>query len=294
MPDASTQPTAAGMRLRLRHLTRFLYEGAVMESHNELRLRPIDDALQECLSYELRLNPKATVSSRTDFHRNVVEHFELHQAHESLEIEAVSTVQTYPESRPEPPPGLGLERLNDPSVDGDFFDFLAESKLAPVNRGIWREAVDILAAPVADLWRDALKLAAHIHRSFRYVPNSTAVHTDGASALQQKQGVCQDYAHALISLCRSQQIPARYVSGYFFNGNLGDQNEASHAWVEIFVPGQGWRGWDPTHDRAPDTRYVRLASGRDYQDVKPVAGHFLGRGTKRMEVEVQICEAKPL
>ncbi len=294
MPDASTQPPQQGMRLQLRHLPRFRYDGPVVESHNEIRLRPLDDALQECLAYELRVSPQASVSCRTDFHRNLVEHFELHQPHDCLEIEALSTVQTYPEIRPEPPANLGPETLNDPTVDGDFFDFLAESRLAPVNREIWRQAVDILGAAVTDLWRDALKLAGHIHRQFSYVPNSTAVHTDGATALSQRQGVCQDYAHALISLCRSQQIPARYVSGYFYNGNRGDQNEASHAWVEIFVPGQGWRGWDPTHDRAPDTRYVRLASGRDYQDVKPVAGHFLGRGTKAMEVEVQVCLAPPL
>jgi transglutaminase-like putative cysteine protease len=85
----------------------------------------------------------------------------------------------------------------------------------------------------------------------------------------------------VIALCRSQGIPARYVSGYFFNDSRqAGEIEASHAWVEVFLPGFGWKGYDPTHRRESDTRYIKLATGRDYGDIRPVSGTFRGKGPR--------------
>jgi transglutaminase-like putative cysteine protease len=107
--------------------------------------------------------------------------------------------------------------------------------------------------------------------------------------LATRRGVCQDYAHAMLALCRVQGIPARYVSGYFHNvERLPGEIEASHAWVETLLPGYGWKGFDPTHDRIVDTRYIRLATGRDYGDIRPVSGTFRGRGTRLLTVDVKI------
>ena len=93
----------------------------------------------------------------------------------------------------------------------------------------------------------------------------------------------------MLAMCRSQGIPARYVSGYFFNEERRpDEIEASHAWVEVFLPGYGWRGFDPTHDRPADTRYVSLATGRDYGDIRPISGTYRGRGTRQLTVEVAV------
>jgi transglutaminase-like putative cysteine protease len=108
-------------------------------------------------------------------------------------------------------------------------------------------------------------------------------------ALENRRGVCQDFANVTIALCRSRGIPARYVSGYFFNGKTEESEvEASHAWLEVYLPGYGWKGYDPTHRRTVDVRYIKLAVGRDYADVRPVAGRFLGRGRQSMEVEVRV------
>ena len=93
----------------------------------------------------------------------------------------------------------------------------------------------------------------------------------------------------MIAICRTQGIPARYVSGYFFNEKRHmDETEASHAWVEVFLPHFGWKGFDPTHDRESDTRYIKLAVGRDYADIRPISGSFRGKGTKEMTVEVRV------
>lgn len=294
MSDAYSESPPSGMFLSVRHLTRYLYEGEVLESFNDVRLRPISDPLQRCASFNLRVEPTTEIKTHYDFYQNRVDHFELHVPHQRLEIESTAEVETRADKRGPALLGLGLQSLNDRSVEENFFDFIVESKFVTQNVAIWREALDAIGGPVTDLWADAVKIGHHVYRSFSYDPDWTHVHTDAASALKDRRGVCQDYAHVMIALCRSQGIPARYVSGYFFNGKTGDENEASHAWMEVFLPHYGWKAWDPTHDREADTRYIKLASGRDYGDIKPVSGSFRGRGTQNMEVIVQIRQLSSL
>jgi transglutaminase-like putative cysteine protease len=102
--------------------------------------------------------------------------------------------------------------------------------------------------------------------------------------IKDRRGVCQDFAHMMIGLCRSVKIPARYISGYLAT----EAASASHAWVEVFIPGTGWRAFDPTHDRQIDETYVKIGHGRDYADVPPVSGNYRGTLERTMEVEVKI------
>ncbi len=135
-------------------------------------------------------------------------------------------------------------------------------------------------------------MGEHVHATLAYSPNATKVNTRVVDVLDSRCGVCQDFAHLMLGLCRSAGIPARYVSGYFLNPTRRPEElEASHAWVEILLPGFGWRGYDPTHRRVPGTNYVKLARGRDYGDIRPVSGTFRGRGTREMSVEVQVRAA---
>ena len=108
--------------------------------------------------------------------------------------------------------------------------------------------------------------------------------------LKTRRGVCQDLAHVMIGFCRARRIPARYVSGYIYNGPAGQLKgaQATHAWVEIFLPEQGWRGLDPTNDTQVDGRYVKLAVGRDYADVSPIKGSFRGAHGREMHVDVTL------
>ena len=109
--------------------------------------------------------------------------------------------------------------------------------------------------------------------------------------LETGQGVCQDYAHVMIAIARCWGIPTRYVSGYLHvTGNGGQQVPAtlSHAWVECRLAGLGWIGFDPTNQSLADQRYVRVALGRDYQDVSPTRGVFRGGGQSRLEVNVRM------
>ena len=123
-----------------------------------------------------------------------------------------------------------------------------------------------------------------VYRQFTYEPLATHVHTHMSSVLAQRKGVCQDFAHVMLGLCRAVRIPALYVSGYLAT----ERASATHAWVEVYVPGHGWRALDPTHNRQTDPTYVKLAVGRDYADVAPVTGHYKGTMDRKMQVEVRI------
>jgi transglutaminase-like putative cysteine protease len=114
--------------------------------------------------------------------------------------------------------------------------------------------------------------------------------------LEQKAGVCQDFAHVMLGMCRALKIPARYVSGYIYNGPSGTLAgaQASHAWCEVYLPDLGWRALDPTNNQQADERYVKVAAGRDYADVAPIKGQYRGTPQKTMNVTVQVTAATDL
>jgi transglutaminase-like putative cysteine protease len=114
-----------------------------------------------------------------------------------------------------------------------------------------------------------------------------------------RAGVCQDFSHLLIGVVRMRGLPARYVSGYLVSGNAtrGSKQEeviggqASHAWAEIFLPGGGWFGFDPTLGNPIELRHIRVAYGRDYGDVPPVRGVYKGRAGQSLSVDVRFRPA---
>ena len=277
------------LRICVRHLTSFRYQGDVWDSFNEARLHPVNDSAQTCESFVLNINPPAALRDYPDFYSNTVHYFDLTQPHHALDVEAVSRVQTRPDDRGAVPVGNPPGALKNTDIEENFFDFLHDSAFVSLDHEIWREALDAVPEGLKDLWLDAVAIGRHIFRTFTYTPKATTVNTKPADVLHARQGVCQDFAHLMLGMCRSLGIPARYVSGYFLNPNRApDEVEASHAWVEVFLPGFGWQGFDPTHDRVPDTRYVKLAVGRDYGDIRPIGGTFRGKGTREMIVEVHV------
>jgi len=281
-------PWSEPLLLGISHLTRYNYNGHVQDSFNEARLQPISDHLQQVRDFRFRINPDSQVRDYPDFYSNCVHYFDVSEPHESLEVEAVSEVQTLPDARG-PIPEAGAELLITPQMKELQFDFLHASEFVSMGAEIWREAVDALPGGLKDVWSDTVSIGEHIHRNYKYTPLSTNVNTRALEVLHKKQGVCQDFAHLMLGLCRTHGIPARYVSGYFLNQHkLPGEIEASHAWIEVFIPGYGWKGYDPTHRRESDTRYVKIAAGRDYSDIRPVGGTFRGKGTREMVVEVRV------
>jgi transglutaminase-like putative cysteine protease len=159
-----------------------------------------------------------------------------------------------------------------------------------------RELIDFAMGFVkrhdGDLAATLVDLNETIHRDFTYAPGATHVGTTPFEFYEARRGVCQDFANLLICLARLLNIPARYRVGYILTGARHAnrlQSEASHAWVELYLPDHGWHGFDPTNGCLVGTDHVRVAAGRHYLDAAPVSGTLLaGGGGETLHVHVRV------
>jgi transglutaminase-like putative cysteine protease len=148
-------------------------------------------------------------------------------------------------------------------------------------------------APERPLLDAAIHLMHRIHDEFRFDATATTITTPVKRVLEERRGVCQDFAHLQISCLRSLGLPARYVSGYILTDPPPGQPrlkgaDASHAWLAVYCPRNGWVDLDPTNDLRPELRHVRLAWGRDYGDVSPLRGVILGGADHSLHVGVSV------
>jgi transglutaminase-like putative cysteine protease len=285
------------MNYFVRHLTKFLYKSEVSESIMETRMHPRSDQNQRCLMFQLSVMPRCRVFSYRDHHANHVHHFDIPGPHTQLVIVAESLIEA--EAPPEVPdslPGASWEELDRQVAEGDFWEMLLPSEFATPT-----PALKELASKL-DLRRrdDPLSVLHTLNKQlcehFDYKPKSTKVDSPIDHALESGAGVCQDFAHIMTTLLRTElQIPCRYVSGYLFHGGEAhDRSEASatHAWVEAFLPELGWVGFDPTNCLVAGGRHIRTAIGRDYADVPPTHGIFRGRAKSELTVAVQVTQSE--
>jgi len=285
------------MKLKVFHRTSYDYAAPVRDSFNEARLQPTEAEGQICHSFLLRVLPATRLSHYLDFQHNVVHLFDLNESHKSLTIEASSIVSTAAGRL------LTADHISTPLAEMEracgqlerCHDFLQSSHYVEPGPDAWRLGLDA-AVGLTDTWLVAQAVMGFIHQDFAYLPDSTHVHTHMRDVLRDKRGVCQDFAHVMLGICRSLRIPSRYVSGYLYNGPADQLRgaQASHAWVEVYLPEQGWHGLDPTNDCQPDERYVRIAVGRDYADVTPIKGTYRGTGERKMTVDVQVTALDPV
>ena len=272
------------MKFDIYHCTRYQYAAAVRDSFNDVRLQPVPNPEQTVESFLLRVLPAARLSHYKDFYSNWVNHFEIPEAHNYLMIEAQSRVITHPQpALAEDAELCPFEKLKEAPNIERCFDYLQSSRYVEISADAWRLAMDATVGH-NDVWQAVLALMKFVYGHLKYESNSTHVHTHMAEVMQEKRGVCQDFAHLMIGLCRTLNIPARYVSGYLAT----EVASATHAWMEVFLPGIGWRGLDPTHNCQIGETYVKLGTGRDYGDVPPITGNYRGTLDRKMEVQVKI------
>jgi transglutaminase-like putative cysteine protease len=288
-------------RYRLVHSTEFLYDGAVSESYNEVRLRPIDDDLQSCLSFHLVTSPPSRGASFRDAYGNWIHQFNILPDHRRLKIEAESVVLAHDAPPPESA-GASLLCLDTQRHElfEEHYDFVAPSAFVPYLvelREILKAAEALSDGSVKGFAQAA---SDYIHRNFAYVKGATHVHSSVEDSIALKAGVCQDFAHLLLGVVRMRGVPARYVSGYLVPGDSANTDtkqeeviggQASHAWAEVFVPGAVWMALDPTLGKPVGLRHIRVAYGRDYGDVPPVRGVYKGRAGQQLSVDVRVRPA---
>jgi transglutaminase-like putative cysteine protease len=281
------------MDYAIRHVTKFRYSRPVTESAMQVHMQPRREGPQHCLSFELSTEPRAWITATRDSLGNVVHHFYVPAAHDELTITARSLVTIVP--TPPPPDALdpaSWDALDADVAAGDFVEMLMPSHFArqtPLLLDLARELrVERRGDPMS-LVRDT---CSGVHSAFAYAPESTSVDSPIDDALRDRRGVCQDYAHVTIALLREVGIPCRYVSGYLYrphDGSAGPPDSATHAWIEAFLPGLGWIGFDPTNDELARECHVRVAIGRDYADVPPTRGVFKGSAETELGVAVQVA-----
>ncbi len=272
------------MKWEIAHRTQYTYAAPVTESFNEVRLHPVSDEWQHVDDFLLKILPATRLRHHRDFYSNIVHHFDIPEAHKILSVESFLHVTT--KSRPPLPETdtpFPLARIGEAGREPRVFDFLQESRFVDLSPETWKLALDA-TAEATDTWQATLAIMRFIHKRITYEPKSTNVHTHMSDVLRDRRGVCQDFAHVMIGLCRALKIPALYVSGYLAT----EIASATHAWVEVLIPGIGWRGLDPTHNRQTDETYVKIAVGRDYADVPPLTGNYKGTTERKMEVSVKI------
>jgi len=283
------------MRFDIRYLTCFSYPEAVRESHNVLRACPSTDARQELLSYRVATTPGSRVYSYTDYWGTRVDVFGVTAPHDRLEVLVEATVETRQTGPLTACPRLSS--LRDEDFVGEHQEYLEPSPHTRWKESLRREA-EIRAANAGD---DVVGAVLALHRavatSLTYAPGSTYVGMDVNEVFTRRTGVCQDYAHLMIAMCRSVGVPARYVSGYLPTA-LGPRAKTAtpataevttHAWTEVAIPGSGWWGLDPTNQQEVTASHVKIAHGRDYDDVAPLRGVYHGPAAHRLDVSVRIA-----
>jgi transglutaminase-like putative cysteine protease len=270
------------VRIAVEHRTQLSYSANVVESVMDYRLGPRTDEHQRWISFDLRVEPTAWVRRYNDGFGNVAHLITIARPHRVIDVVMRGEIETTlvdpfqtPQARPT---ALG---------PGDAVDFISPSTLIPWVAELATMAEPVAAKPPFEAVQDLMHL---VRERLEYRPDVTTVETSVADVLTHSSGVCQDFAHVLIGLCRAMGIPARYVSGYILAGADPDAPKrgaaASHAWVEAFTPTHGWRGFDPTNDVLASEHHVKMAVGRDYHDVPPTRGTFRGVADEALAVEV--------
>lgn len=282
------------MLLEIRHVTQYHYDAQVRESVMELWMQPQKSVRQRLISFELDLDPPAQLFSYPDTFGNAVYHFDVPQPHDRLTIVARSAVETQaPVALPEALDLGEWDRLRSDFVRGENFDFLRPHGFAVTTEKlrdfIAKQGVDDLRR------RDPLtavrQLNTLIYGAFGYEAGITNADSPIDEALTLGRGVCQDFAHIMLAICRKWGLPARYVSGYLFTDRqTGDRSDpdATHAWVEVFLPSLRWIGFDPTNNVEVGERHVAAAVGRDYADVPPSRGVYKGDADSQLAVAVAV------
>jgi transglutaminase-like putative cysteine protease len=280
------------MRFRITHTTDYRYEHPASEAYVEARLTPEDRPGQRVLDHDIVFEPAAPVSCYKDYFGNPVAFYSMVKRHERLTVTNRMLVETSPLQLPEDAMNLsvGETRQIFSSVATEVFDFLRSTEAVPTGGESIKWARRFL--PADGTLRDALAaLNTAVHREFKYTQGATDNWTPLADIWRARAGVCQDFAHIMLSILRTTGLPARYVCGYIeTDAPAGGRRlvgaVATHAWVEVLVPGMHWVSLDPTNNQWCGERHVAVSFGRDFSDATPLRGTFKGSGGQKMSVKV--------
>ncbi len=294
------------VRYRVLHETRYDYGSPVSLSQQQLHLSPRILDWQRIEEQRIDVDPQPSWRrDGQDAFGNPVSWISFDAPHQTLLIRSLMTVAVLPHlpSAEALADSLPWEALRDrlaydssePQADDlEAARFLFESPHVRVKHELAAYAADCFA-PGTPVLLGTQALMAKIFREFKFDPEATTVSTPVLEVLENKRGVCQDFAHLMIACLRALGLAARYVSGYLLTRPPPGKPrligaDASHAWVSVYAPGVpgNWVDFDPTNNLLPDTEHITIAFGRDFSDISPLRGIILGGGGAEPEVGVTV------
>lgn len=291
------------VQYQVRHETHYDYALPVSLSQQLLHLKPRPLPRQTLLDWQLLSDPAPSRQSEgLDAWGNPVSQLEYARAHQQLTLTSLMRVAITPRSafealdspaweqvlaayRPQPGAPLDFEAL-------EPLRFRHASPYVPYHADFAAYAAACFP-PGRPLLDAVHALMQQIHRDFEFDNRATAIETPLLEVLARRRGVCQDYAHLMIACLRALGFAARYLSGYLLTLPPPGKPrligaDASHAWVAVHCPRQGWVEFDPTNNVVPDTQHILLGWGRDFADVSPLRGVILGGGAHSPRVSVHV------
>lgn len=288
------------MNYTINHRTSYSYKEPVSLCHNIARLVPRNTNGQFCKNATIKIHPEPdTMNEYEDFFGNKVIYFSIEKEHWELTVHVTSQVErnvsgqikmnifrnaTLEEVR------LELNQMKTGAAE--VRQYIFETPMTASNENILAYTLGSFT-PGRSVFESAEDLMRRIYTDFEYKPGVTTVSTPLSMVMEQRKGVCQDFAHLAIACLRAVGLPARYVSGYI--ETLSPEGveklvgvDASHAWFSLYIPNMGWTDFDPTNNCIVADQHITIGWGRDYADVAPFEGIILSSGSHELVVSVDV------
>lgn len=270
------------------HITKYQYNWPIKESINEIRLFPHNFENQDVLQFQLSITKNPEVAISMDYHGNRVGNFNIMEAHSEMIVETKLLVRT---THSQKIPEIDNVKVADllTKLENDIY-LLRLSYPETIKKQIEiikiLEEIDYSDKSIIEI---AQQCNEYVFTNFTYTKGITNIETTVDEILEHRKGVCQDFALVLLQLLRTAGIPSRYVSGYICPNESGLRGEgATHAWVEIYSPIQGWLGIDPTNNIWTMDNHVKLSVGLNFNECTPIKGTFKGLAKQTLSVSVSI------
>jgi transglutaminase-like putative cysteine protease len=273
---------------KIQHITQYEYDRPVKESVNEIKIFPYQCPEQETLQHELIITEQPELHYYNDYWNNRTAIFNVLPAHKVLTIDSRLIIRTT---------GTNQLRVNFNTGFADLqHEVNAQLNLQELdkadsikNQQQINQIAQLIALPAKSIAAITETCCEYIFKNFKYTKGITTTETTVDEILEHQGGVCQDFAHVMLQVLRSLQIPSRYVSGYICPNQNGMRGEgATHAWVEAWIPQYGWAGIDPTNNVWITNNHIKLAVGRNFNDCSPVKGTFKGPAKQNLSVYVSV------
>ena len=246
----------------------------------------------------IRITPEPdTIDEYEDFFGNRVLYFSIDREHRQLVVQMNAEIDKQDDAAMQPIPAFTVNDLlelleqKDP-LHNEVRQYILDTPMTRWNEDIQKYALQSFR-PETPLKDAATDLMRRIHADFEFRPGFTTISTPLSTVMQQRKGVCQDFAHLAIACVRSIGLPARYVSGYIETISPQGQEklmgtDASHAWFSVYIPSFGWLDLDPTNNLLPSIQHITIGWGRDYTDIAPLRGIIVSSGLHELSVAVDV------